>query len=180
MAKLPRENPTFREVELAPRAARLIASDITAAGEWKEGDGSEWNLFFFRWLPRSINAVIYSRNHRPDVCLPAAGLRQISDDGTVFLEVGEINLPFRRYTYESDGKRLHVFFCQWEDGAEKQRGLLGSKQAGRLQSVLTGRRKLGQQTLEIIATNHETLEQAEEALRNRLPDLIRIEKAPAT
>jgi hypothetical protein len=67
---------------------------------------------------------------------------------------------------------LYVFFCQWEDGAENQAGMQSSGQADRLQSVLKGRRLVGQQTLEIIVTDCNSLEQAEQQLRKHLPDLI--------
>ena len=50
--------------------------------------------------------------------------------------------------------------------------------ADRLRSVLVGRRKLGQQTLELIMTGSETLNQAAQALRTELPALIKMEDAP--
>jgi len=170
---LPETNPTFQKVEMAPRTLKLLAFDFGVTGTWHEQNGAEWNLYFFRWRPRSVESVIHSRLHRPDVCLPAAGLRQTSDAGTVDFEAGNLKLPFRRYTYESEGRTLFVFFCQWEDGAEKQAGLRSSKQAGRLQSVLTGSGFLGQQTLEIILTGCDSLEKADAEVRERLPELIR-------
>ena len=48
-----------------------------------------------------------------------------------------------------------------------------SGQADRLKSVLSGRRLVGQQTLELILTGYPSLDDAEQALRNRLPALIR-------
>ena len=175
---LPETNRSFQKIELPPRSLKLLAFDQGATGRWPGEDGSEWTLYFFRWNPRSVESVIHARLHRPDVCLPAAGLRQVAESKLALFGAGRLQLPFRSYTYESGGKTLYVFFCQWEDGAENQRGLQDSKGADRLQSALTGRRHLGQQTLELILSGYASLELAEAALRLRLPELIRLDSNP--
>ena len=174
---LPEGKTGFEKVELAPRTIKLLRYDLAATGKWRVEDGSEWSVDFFRWQPRSIEAVINSRTHRPEVCLPASGFRQLSSSELIQVEASGLTLPFRKYTYEMDGRKLYVFFCQWEDGAENQAGMQSSGQADRLQSVLKGRRLVGQQTLEIIVTDCNSLEQAEQQLRKHLPELIRLEPA---
>ena len=174
---LPEGKADFEKVELAPRTIKLLKYDLAATGKWSVEDGSEWSVSFFRWQPRSIESVINSRIHRPEVCLPASGFRQLSSSELIQVEANGFELPFRKYTYEMDGRKLYVFFCQWEDGAEDQAGMQASKQADRLQSVLKGRRLVGQQTLEIIVTDCNSLEQAEQQLRKHLPELIQLEPA---
>jgi exosortase len=176
---LPESKPGFEKVELPPRTLSLLAFDAGGTSQWKEDDGSEFSLSFFRWNPRSIQSVIYSRAHRPEVCLPASGYKQLAESELVFFDAGQFKLPFRKYTYASEGQILYVFFCQWEDGAEKQAGMRSSNQADRLQSVLTGRRLVGQQTLEIIITGSPSLAEAEALVRRRLPELIRPDAAQA-
>ncbi len=170
---LPESNPTFQKIDMAPRTLHLLAFDFGATGKWQQEDGSQWTLYFFRWLPRSIASVIMSRIHRPDVCLPSAGLDQVSDAGIKYFVAGNLKLPFRRYVYAEGGKPLFVFFCQWEDGSEKQMGLQGSKQTDRLRSVLVGRRVVGNQSLEVMVEGYGTLEDAERAFAQRLPALIK-------
>jgi exosortase len=177
---LPETKPDFQKIEMAPRSIKLLAFDVAATGRWQEEGGYEWNAYFFRWRPNSIQSVIHSRLHRPDVCLPASGLRQVADEGIRYFKVGNLELPVRAYTFAAEGRILHVFFCQWEDGAEKQAGLRSSKQAGRLQAVLTGRRLLGQQTFELILTGYDTLERAEAEVRKQLPQLIQAEPVGAS
>jgi exosortase/archaeosortase family protein len=169
---MPRDNPTYEEIELPPRTLKLLSFDEGASGKWTEG-GVEWSAHFFRWNPRSVQSVIYSRAHRPEVCLPASGLQQIGGSELVNFDVGHLKLPFRKYTFQAEGRALHVFFCQWEDGAEEQSGMQSSKQGDRLQSVLSGRRLVGQQTVEFILVGCENLDQAELAVRRRLPHLIK-------
>jgi hypothetical protein len=169
---MPKNTPGFQEIELAPRTLRLLSFDQGATGKWTE-NGMEWSANFFRWKPRSIESVITSRIHRPEVCLPASGMRQVSESELVCFDAGQFKLPFRKYIFESEGRTLFVFFCQWEDGFKEQVGMQASSQAGRLQSVLSGRRLVGQQTLELIVTGSASLAEAETLVRRRPPELIR-------
>jgi exosortase/archaeosortase family protein len=175
-AVLPESNPTYQKIELPPRTLKLLSYDEGASGKWIE-EGVEWSAHFFRWKPRSVQSVITSRVHRPEVCLPASGLQQIGDSELVTVDVGEFSLPFRKYTFQAEGRALHVFFCQWEDGAEQQSGMQASKQGDRLQSVLSGRRLVGQQTFELILTGFDSLEEAEQAVRQHLPRLVSVESS---
>jgi exosortase len=176
---LPESKPGFEKIELAPRTLHLLAFDAGGTSQWKEDDGSEFSLSFFRWNPRSIHSVIYSRIHRPEVCLPASGYKQLTESELVFLDAGQFKLPFRKYTYASEGQILYVFFCQWEDGTETQTGMGASGQTERLRAVWVGRRLVGQQTLEIIITGSPSLAEAEALVRRRLPELIRPDAAQA-
>jgi hypothetical protein len=154
---------------------KLLSADISTTGTWTEPGGSQWSLYFFRWMPRSVKSVIQSRVHRPEVCLAASGLRQVGGSSMVEIHADRFRIPFRKYTYEAEGRPLYVFFCQWEDGPEQQSGMGASKQEDRLRSVLNGRKCLGQQTLEIIITQCHSLEAAERELRQRLPELLAAE-----
>ena len=161
---------------MPPRSLKLLAFDEGASGKWAQ-DGVEWSAHFFRWKPSSVQSVIHSRLHRPEICLPASGLRQLGDSELVTFDVAPLKIPFRKYTFGAEGRSMYVFFCQWEDGAEQQTGMQASKQADRLQSVLSGRRMVGQQTLEIILGGCDSLDKAEQAVRSRLPDLIKLDAA---
>ncbi len=174
--RLPDTRPAFEKIELAPRTVRMLAYDACATGRWREEDGWLWSVNFFRWKPRSVQSVIHARLHRPEVCLPAAGFEQLGGSSLVRVRAGRLELPFRKYTCQAKGQRLYVFFCQWEDGADKQAGMGASKAADRLQSVLKGRRWLGQQTLEVVVMGCPGPEAAEAQLRRLLPEWIVIEE----
>jgi hypothetical protein len=176
---LPGNKPGFQKIELPPRTLHLLAFDAGSTSQWNEDDGSEFSLSFFRWNPRSIHSVIQSRIHRPEDCLPASGYKQLAESELVFFDAGRFKLPFRKYTYASEGQILYVFFCQWEDGAETQTGMGASGQTERLRTVWVGRRLVGQQTLEIIITGSPSLAEAEALVRRRLPELIRPDAAQA-
>ncbi|HYG35801.1 MAG TPA: exosortase/archaeosortase family protein [Clostridia bacterium] len=171
-AELPKSEPGFKSVELAPRTVSLLHADVSLTGEWETRDGLHWTAYFFRWQPRSVSSIIYGRAHRPDVCLPAAGLRLVADHGLSQVEAAGLKLPFRRYTYGSEDQNFYVFFCQWESGSTNQVGMQATKQADRLRSALVGRRHIGQQTFEVIIRNCESFETAETAFRRELKKMI--------
>lgn len=177
-AALPENDPTFENIEMAPRTLKLLKFDDGASGKW-QAEGAEWQAFFFRWKPRSIESVINSRTHRPEVCLTAAGLRQESVSEPVAIEAQGFEIPFRKYVFSSTSQTFHVFFAQWEDGNKDQAGMQASNQQGRLHSVLGRRRLVGQQTLEIIVSGYPSLADAEMAVRNRLSSLIKRDQTVA-
>ncbi|MCI0627121.1 MAG: exosortase/archaeosortase family protein [Acidobacteria bacterium] len=173
----PTNSPSYRQIELTERTRRALRHDAGVTGSWTEHNGSKWSVYFFRWNPKSIQSVILARGHRPEVCLPAAGLRQLSKSGLEWFEAGNLELPFHKYVFESAGRTVFVFFCLWQDSQDQQKGMRTLQQSDRWEWVRTGRRNLGQQTLEIILTGYDSLEQAEQELRKRLPILIRVERS---
>ncbi len=172
--RFPTNNPTFAKIELSDMTINMLGYDSGDTGRWREsGDGAEWNAFFFRWNPTSVRSIMRARLHRPDTCLQAAGLRQVADGGVEYFEARGLRLPFRKYTFESGDTLYHVFYCLWEDGSESQKGLTYDKHAVRLESALEGRRHLGQQSLEIIATGYASLDEASRGLQNLLPAILK-------
>jgi exosortase len=174
----PTNAPAYKEIDLTPLVRGKTGSDFGRAGEWTDETGRQWRAYFFRWNSASIESVLRARVHRPDQCLPAAGLLQTVDGGLGYFQAGNLQLPFRQYTYESGAVVLQVFFCQWEDGDEEQGGMWESNLADRIRSVLVGRRKLGQQTLEVIVAGPKTIDEAAQALRKEIPALIKMENGP--
>jgi len=62
-----------------------------------------------------------------------------------------------------------------EDGNLKQAGLMDSNQTDRLRSVLVGRRRVGNQSLELMILGYASLDEADRAFAQRLPGVIHLE-----
>ena len=148
-ATLPETKPTFEKIELPPRTLKLLKYDAGSAGEWHEADGSDWTVYFFEWHGKSMQSILSARYHRPEVCLPASGLQEVADSQTDYFETASLKLPFKKSSYAAPGKMLFVFFCLWQDGDERRKGVRSSGPADRLLGPLEGSRRFGQQTLEI-------------------------------
>jgi hypothetical protein len=170
--KFPTNEPGYRRIEFPPAIQAKLGHDAGGAFEWTGSHGEEWNVYFLRWSPRSARSALMARVHRPEVCLPANGLRQIGDSQVVNFAVQGLHLPFRSYTYEAQRRTVHVFFCEWEDGTGPQAGLAGTKQAGRIRTVLNGKRRIGLQTLEVLIYDSASMDEALARLRGGIERII--------
>jgi len=173
--KFPTNLTTFNASEIPGEARKLLKYDTGAAASWQDPDGTKWQAFCFRWRGGDPTARMSALGHRPEYCLTGAGNELKADLGTTLIPAAGFELPFRAYVFNDSQQTLYVFFCLWEDEAEKQLGFGRSKYADRLRSVLRGRRGLGQQTLEIVVSGCKNISDAEHAVRDRLPGLIQAE-----
>ena len=150
-------------------------------------------LYVFRWKP-GRNSALLANLHRPDVCLPASGWRQVADNGVRNYPVsGEFELPFRHFEFQrafenSAPQTAHAFYCLSEDRASgpsssqqdanpraNSPGMSGSPsewtRAERLRTVLDGRRHLGQRVMEVVFMSSEPFSAAD--AESHLRDLVR-------
>jgi hypothetical protein len=145
--------------------------------------------FFFRWKPGG-SSVVRARAHRPDICLPAAGWRQISDRGITNYSVqSNFALPFHHLVFadERGGVTAHTFFCLQEDELRPDEPrpdlqVSGGAQPdwsfrGRAHVVLNGSRNLGQQIIEIVLISSHRLnnDEAETKFAELVPTIVKVE-----
>ena len=91
--------------------------------------------------------------HRPEICLPAAGLTMVRDNGIRLATVNDVNLPLRSYFFDDHGTPLHVFYCYW-DARSSYKNVAAAEEEdwspqGRIRAALRGKREVGAQILEI-------------------------------
>ncbi|MCW5556040.1 MAG: exosortase/archaeosortase family protein [Verrucomicrobiae bacterium] len=177
-AQFPTNSPGAREIPISKLARSKLNYDHASTLSWEEPDGSKWSAYCFRWNAGVATSRMSARDHRPEYCLGGSGYNCQADLGVRYLSAHGLELPFRTYIFERSEVVLYVFHCLWEDGAAKQKGFGTSKYLDRLETVLEGKRRLGQQTLEIIVSGYPDIETAEAAVRQRLPSLIQFGTAP--
>jgi exosortase len=201
----PQQAPNFRKLK--------IDNEIRAVLRFDEGDAAAWtisspvnatepnsvscSLYVFRWNPGK-NSALLANLHRPDVCLPASGWKQVADHGVRSYSISDsVELPFRHFEFQrafdaSAPQTAHAFYCLSEDRiAEASNSLAGTDSPGmfgnrsewtrteRLGAVLEGRRHLGQQVIEAIFMSNEpfTAAEAETHLRDFVRDVVRLREA---
>src|SRR5882724_5507851 len=198
----PEQAPNFRKLK--------IDNEIRAVLRFDEGDAAAWttsspvnatepktvpcSLYVFRWNPGK-NSALLANLHRPDVCLPASGWKQVADHGVRSYPISDsVELPFRHFEFQrsfegSPQQTAHAFYCLSEDqasggsaslGNTDSRGMFGNRsewtRTERLGAVLEGRRHLGQQVIEAIFMSNEPLSaaEAETHLRDFVRDVVRL------
>jgi hypothetical protein len=157
----PEDAPGYREINIDERVRELLRFDSAHEAVWRSPNLAEINyMFFFRWNAGS-GTILRARAHRPDICLPSAGWKQLGPDRieSFGIKAGR-SLAFRRFTFEhleskESPVRAHAYYCLHEDrvhDAEKNRQDLYSNWdlADRWRVVKHGIRNLGQQVLEVI------------------------------
>src|SRR5262245_11156482 len=209
----PEQAPNFRKLKIDEQIRAVLRFDTGEAAAWtltsprtaetahtavatatpidpSAGNTIGCSLFVFRWNPGK-NSALLANLHRPDVCLPASGWKQIADHGVRAYPVsGSIKLPFRHFEFQrsfegSAPQVAHAFYCLSEDrpsgpssaqpAANAIRMMSGSPsewtRAERFRAVLEGLRHLGQQVIEAIFIGSEPLSSAESEAHLR--DLVR-------
>jgi exosortase len=170
----PSQATNWKTVPVADAAQELLRYNEGGGGAWTGGDGHNWNMYFFRWLP-GRTAGLFIKNHRPDICLPASGMKQTGVMRNKLLKVNDVALPIRSYVFENNGRSLHVFYCYW-DGTTAEPGTADHENwsaLGRLDAVRKGKRDVGTQMLEIVAWGYDDDAKAEQAALEQLTKIVR-------
>jgi exosortase len=169
----PTASPRFTKGAVPERSLAILRCSDSESASWQDEDGNQWSAFFLRWEP-GRNSAQLAKGHRPEICLPAAGLRLVGDLGQLALQANGIDMLFRHETFESEGRFLHVFYSLCSDyRAPNEDPLLeNGTQASRLQAILAGKRNLGQQVLEIAIHEPDNRDEAVSLLKKQLPTLI--------
>ena len=197
----PNDASGFRELKVDEGVRSTLRYDEAKQAAWnlelqKGGDATadapaiaRCISFFFRWQPGG-SSVVRARAHRPDICLPAAGWRQIADRGAKNYPIGnDFVLPFHHmvFTDERGGATAHTFFCLQEDELRPNEPrpdlqVSGGAQPdwsfrGRARVVLNGSRNRGQQIIEIVLMSSHRLndDAAEKKFSELVPTLIKVE-----
>jgi exosortase len=196
----PEQAANFRKLKIDEEIRAVLRFDEGQAARWSvtsalkasRSDAVLCSLFAFRWNPGK-NSALLANLHRPDVCLPASGWKQMADHGVRNYPVsGSFELPFRHFEFQrrfegSVPQIAQAFYCLSEDRAgsastspigTNSPDMFGSRsewsRAERLHAVLEGRRHLGQQVIEAIFIGSEPFSaaEAEAHLRELLPAVV--------
>jgi hypothetical protein len=171
----PAQKNRFQEIPVAEAARAMLRYNEGRSAAWFEQDGKRWQMFYFKWLPSRAVAQL-AKGHAPDICLPATGRILKEPPVSRQLSVNGLDLRFRIYSFQENGRPLHVFYCLWEDrkSTRADESLIedGSRQS-RAAAVLAGRRNLGQRVIEIAAWGYQDEAEALAQLERQLRQLIR-------
>jgi len=192
----PKDAPGFHEID--------IYEDVRDSLRYNEGHEATWDLtpaklgessssverraaikcilFTFRWNPGSSSSL-RGRAHHPDICLPAAGWRQVADTGVRSYPIAHsFALPFRHFEFRVEQWVAHTFYCLSEDrvpspsatGSELPQMAAPRLKLTRNESIrqaLEGRRHLGQQVMVVVFVSGDEFPAAD--AESRFSELVR-------
>lgn len=140
-----------REVPIAERTLDILLFPDTAYSEqWRDGNGWQWQAFYFHWPPGPTSVQSAFVVHDPRVCLGAAGFQLETKLPSWTAEANGFRLPFQRYLFRDRGRPVHVFHAVVEDdgtpsGTDDESHFDSSV---RWKNLIAGRRNRGLRVLE--------------------------------
>lgn len=149
--KLPRTAPDFVEGAFADRMQALLKFNSGTTASWNTPDGYQWQMYYLQWQPGRVSKFL-SSSHYPTVCLPASGMRLVSETGVWNCRVGNVDVPFTTYLFDEGGRDVYIFHAIVEDRPTKGGTRLSYRQVSsheRIDSVRRGERNLGQHVIGI-------------------------------
>jgi exosortase/archaeosortase family protein len=174
--QLAETNRSLSFAEVPDEARAILRYSEGHSALFEEAGYPLWQIHFFRWAPGRSSSQL-AVLHRPEICLPAAGLKFISGTRKAAIQFENVTIPFECSTFDSEGTPLYVFRTLCED-----RRPLGSSSgfdqsiSGRLHSAWEGRRNLGQKLLQIDISGASTEQAALADLQARLPQFLAVSK----
>jgi len=191
----------FREIKINEEVRRTLRFDQGRGASWTWPTASSPEasypanskkvaclLYLFRWTA-GRNSALLANLHRPDVCLPATGWKQMADTGVRnYPTANSFALPFRHFEFRrgtpgnSRQEIAHAFYCLSEDRVASPSSARSEllQMAGapanwtrneRIRQVLEGRRHLGQQVMEVVFVSREQIPAPD--AESRLGELVR-------
>ena len=175
----PQDNPTLKDIPMDEKTRYLLRFDDFKQAAWSESDGTQWEAFYFNWLPGRVAGYLAKR-HTPEICLTATGLKQISGPNLTMMNVHGVELPIRSYEFQTPEGVIQVFHCRWEAGEQSDAYVAHeSARYNLVRAVWAGRGNKGQKVLEVIITGMADPEQAKAALERELEKMIKVEGSTA-
>jgi exosortase len=176
----PTSMPEFREGALGERSRALLKYNEGHLASWRTEGGFSWQMYYLRWLPGRVSKFL-AGGHYPTVCLPASGLRLVSETGPFVCHVGSLAIPFVTYLFDDAGRDVYVFHAILEDNQASYAERVvyrQAKQGERLKSVMRGERNLGQRVLGVAVRGPLNAAEAQDALQDTLLNMINTSPPP--
>lgn len=132
---------------------------------WQHHDKSIWTAFHFYWESGSISS--HAGVHRPENCLPSAGMALVKEHDRYFWEPApQVAIPFQAFTFRLYDRDIEVFFAVWNDNLSQP--ILSTSTKERLIEAWNGNRVMGRNSLEFIVEGTKSHEHARAELSSIL------------
>jgi hypothetical protein len=172
----PEASKSFKRGEFPDRTRAILKYNEADTASWVTSDGFGFQMYHIRWHPGRVSKFL-SGAHYPTVCLPATGLKLKTEFGPFPCRVGNTDIPFTAFLFESGSQPVYVFHAILEDQPAPDGEKISYRQVSteeRIESVKRGHRNLGQRVLGISVLGAMALDEAESIVRSELNKVIHI------
>mgnify|MGYP006283215369 CR=1 FL=1 len=172
--EFPAQRPGFRVAEPSPEVRRQLRYDWGRVAEWRGRGGAHWLAYELRWQGGKASAFL-ALAHGPEVCMPAAGMRQSGPARELEVGLGGSAAPlvFRQYRFLRDGRALDVFHALNGGGAHAEAGRDPWNRRHRLALAWRGIRQQPTQALIVGIGGLPSADTAARRFRAAIPGLLK-------
>ncbi|MDX2110634.1 MAG: exosortase/archaeosortase family protein [Verrucomicrobiota bacterium] len=138
---------------------------------WKARSGAEWTVFAFSWDRGTISS--FAGVHRPEVCLPSAGLSKVADAPPLLWEYTQKKINFSVGVYALDRWPVHVFYGLWSS-AQDAAIPLATTAGERIAQAFAGQRVQDRHVLQIVLVGSSDIETSRREVQAFLDQAVQI------
>lgn len=171
----PEKAPGFHKGVFAERTLALLKFNDGETASWQADGVYPWQMYSLNWRPGRVSKFLAS-SHYPTVCLPATGMKLVSELGIWDCKINGLRLPFMTYLFNQGGRDVYVFHAIIEDRPLREGEMPSYRQVTsteRLKSVWHGERNLGQHVIGIALMGPDSPTEAREIATRVLQPIIR-------
>jgi hypothetical protein len=155
--------PFVREVEVPAATRALLRYSDGGRWEWEIRGVVHCVAFSFAWNAGDISG--FANVHRPEVCLPATGLRMVGEGPVLSVTLSDgVTLTLDALEFRDGTRSYHVFHAVWENGARAAPKVADWRT--RLLAAWRGERITSRQSIELGVSGARTWEEAALAARD--------------
>ncbi len=170
----------FKRNDFPDRTRAILKYNSAESAQWTTDDGKLFQMYYIQWAPGRVSKFLSSA-HYPTVCLPATGLVYKNEFGRYSCKVGQLEIPFTAFLFQSGDTPVYVFHAILEDRPAPDAEKISYHQVDqeeRLESVKRGHRNLGQHVVGISLVGATSLEEAESTVHSVLSSIIHTPNTP--
>ncbi|MCB1119956.1 MAG: archaeosortase/exosortase family protein [Verrucomicrobiae bacterium] len=170
----PRSAENFREETFSEITRKILKYSEGNAASWTGPEGNRYSAYLLEWEPMRVSKKLVLA-HTPEICYPAAGYKMESLVGIEPFQFDGVSINFKVYLFRENSNHFYVFHGVWEEKHLPSDNIHETEPLSRqqrIETVLQGKRNLGQKILGISIAGPNSIEEAESILERTLKTII--------
>lgn len=172
--QFPEDAKHYQEETFSDITKTILKYNSAQSASWSSNEGDQWGMYLLEWEPQRVSKKLVSA-HTPEICYPAAGFQLKSFLGIESVLINSVAIDFKSYLFGAGDEYFYVFHGVWEEKYSPEERTLETEPLSRkqrLETVLQGKRNLGQKILGVSLAGPSTLEEATAMLKDTLSNSI--------
>jgi exosortase len=157
---------------LEERAQEMLRYDRGFQRAWQDPDGRSWHLIFVEWEPKRMS-LHYAQPHLPEQCQRMIGREIVSKSELRKAEANGVTIAYNIYKIRAGANEFYLMYVVNDDRiGGREVTVERALPSNRLAAVMSGRRNMGQRSMQLALVGETDEAKAESAMLELLPQLV--------